>query len=285
MPLAWTYRVEYRRMAIPMASGGTAHLPGPPHCLLRPVTRVTAMAVILAWILAAQDLSAQPRFEGEGRVVALDATKGTVTLDHGPIPGFMAAMRMEFPVLPSDLLRRLAVGDIVRFSLETRGPQAVVVGVEIIGAPTSSGPATLPAPDFTLPTLSAMALRLSALRGKVVVLNFWATWCLPCRAEMPALDALYQLYRDRGLDVIGVNLDRLSTTTVEDFLKEVKVSFHVVLDPSWSTAQAYKVVGLPTTYLIDRAGSVVVREVGERDWTDETSRRAVERLLQEGGSR
>jgi thiol-disulfide isomerase/thioredoxin len=278
MPLAWMPCVECRT-AIGMVGGETAPVSGPPPRLPKPVTRVVVMAVILVGLLAAHDLPAQPRFEGEGRVVALDAAKGTVTLDHGPIPGFMAAMRMEFPALPPDVLRGLAVGDVVRFSLETRGPQAVIVGVERIGAPTSSGP-TLPAPDFTLPSLSAKSLTLSALRGKVVVLNFWATWCLPCRAEMPALDALYQLYRDRGLDVVGVNLDKLSTTTVEDFLNEVKVSFHVVLDPSWSTAQAYKVVGLPTTYLINRAGSVVVREVGERDWTDETSRRAVERLLQ-----
>jgi thiol-disulfide isomerase/thioredoxin len=279
MPLAWTHRVECRRMAIPTASGGTASLPGSRRRLLRPVTRVAAMAVILARLLAADDVPAQPRFEGEGRVVALDATKGTVTLDHGPIPGFMAAMRMEFPAVPTELLRALTIGDVVRFSLETRGPQAVIVSVERIGAPTSSGPAMLPAPDFTLPSLSAQSVRLADLRGKVVVLNFWATWCIPCRAEMPALDALYQLYRDRGLDVIGINLDKLSTTTVEDFLKEVKVTFRVVLDPSWSTAQAYRVVGLPTTYLIDRVGNVVVREVGERDWTDETSRRAVERLL------
>jgi peroxiredoxin/Cu/Ag efflux protein CusF len=280
MPLAWTRRVECRKLAIPQASGGTTRLPGPPPRLLRPVARLAAMAVIFARLLAADDLSAQPRFEGEGRVIALDPTKGTVTLDHGPIPGFMAAMRMEFPAVPTELLRALAIGDVVRFSLETGGPQAVIVSVERIGTPTSSGAATLPAPDFTLPSLSAKSVRLADLRGKVVVLNFWATWCLPCRAEMPALDALYQLYRDRGLDVVGVNLDKLSTTTVEDFLKEVKVTFRVVLDPSWSTAQAYKVVGLPTTYLIDRAGNVVVREVGERDWTNETSRRAVERLLQ-----
>jgi peroxiredoxin/Cu/Ag efflux protein CusF len=280
MPLAWTHRVECRTMAIPMARSKTTPLPGRPRRLLRPVARVAAMAVILARLLDAQDLPAQPRFEGEGRVVGLDVTKGTVTLDHGPIPGFMAAMRMEFPAVPTELLRTLAIGDVVRFSLETRGPQAVIVSVERIRGPSATGPATLPAPDFTLPSLLAKSVRLADLRGKVVVLNFWATWCIPCRAEMPALDALYQLYKDRGLDVVGVNLDKLSTTTVEDFLKEVKVTFHVVLDPSWSTAQAYKVVGLPTTYLIDRAGNVVVREVGERDWIDETSRRAVERLLQ-----
>jgi thiol-disulfide isomerase/thioredoxin len=280
MPLAWTRRVECRKMAIPLTSGGTSGLPGPTRRLLTPVTRVAAMVVVVARLLATNDSPAQPRYEGEGRVVALDATKGTVTLDHGPIPGFMAAMRMEFPAVPTELLRALTIGDVVRFSLETRGPQAVIVSVERIEAPTSSGPATLPAPGFTLPSLSAQSVRLADLRGKVVVLNFWATWCIPCRAEMPALDALYQLYKDRGLDVVGVNLDKLSTRSVEDFLKEVKVTFRVVLDPSWSTAREYKVVGLPTTYLIDRAGNVVVREVGERDWTDETSRRVVERLLQ-----
>jgi thiol-disulfide isomerase/thioredoxin len=279
MPLAWTHRVECRRVAIPMASSGTAPLPGSPHRLLRPVTRVAAMALILARLLSAHDLSAQPRFEGEGRVVALDRSKGTVTLDHGPIPGLMGAMRMEFPVRDRELLQGLQVGAVVRFSLEPRGPEWVVATVAE-GEEPPAGPVAFPAPDFSLPTLSGETIRLADLRGKAVLLNFWATWCVPCRTEMPTIEQVYRIYRDRGLEVVAINLDKLSTAGVEAFLKEVPVTFRIALDPSWSSAQAYRVLGLPATYLVDRRGYVVVREVGARDWSDGVSRMAVERLLQ-----
>lgn len=127
-------------------------------------------------------------------------------------------------------------------------------------------------------------MRLADLRGKVVLLNFWATWCVPCRTEMPALEALYQRHKDAGLVVLAINLDTLSSAGLEAFVKEVAMTFPIVLDPTWSTAKLYQVHGLPTTYLIDRAGDVVVREVGERDWLDGVSHMAVQGLLQESGS-
>jgi thiol-disulfide isomerase/thioredoxin len=221
---------------------------------------------------------ASPPFEGDGRVVAVDPAKGTVTLDHGPIQGLMGAMRMAFPVKAADLLHELRAGDVVRFSLEPRGTEWVIASVTPTGGATRS--VTFPAPDFTLLTLPGESVRLSDFRGKAVLLNFWATWCVPCRTEMPTIEGLYQRYKAQGLEVLAVNLDRLSVVGVETFLKEVRVTFRVALDPSWSTTQPYGVVGLPTTYLIDRAGNVVVREVGERDWTDEITQAAVKRLLQ-----
>jgi thiol-disulfide isomerase/thioredoxin len=96
---------------------------------------------------------------------------------------------------------------------------------------------------------------------------------------MPSLEALYQRYQDRGLEVLAVNLDMLSTAGVEAFVQEGGVTFRIALDPSWSTARNYRVVGLPTTYLIDRGGNLVVREVGERDWMDSISQTAVVGLL------
>jgi thiol-disulfide isomerase/thioredoxin len=188
----------------------------------------------------------------------------------------MAAMRMQFPVEPTDLLRDLLVGDLVRFSLRPRGTEWVIATIE---RPGPVRPAMFPAPDFTLRALKGAIVRLSDLRGKVVLVNFWATWCVPCRTEMPAIEALYQRYKDRGLEVLAVNLDVLSTAGVETFVKEVSVTFPIVLDPSWAVAQLYRVGGLPTTYLIDRGGNVVVREIGERNWADEVSRVAVESLL------
>jgi thiol-disulfide isomerase/thioredoxin len=212
-------------------------------------------------------------------VVAVDEANGTVTLDHGVIPGLMPAMRMAFPVQQIEQLQGLQVGTVVRFSLQARGPEWIITTIEPVGEPPPPRSARFPAPDFTLPTLSGAPIRLADLRGKVVLLSFWATWCVPCRTEMPTLEALYQRYKDRGLEVLAVNLDMLSTAGVEAFMQEVGVTFRVGLDPSWSTAQAYRVLGLPTTYLIDRAGHAVVREVGARDWLDGLSQLVVEGLL------
>src|SRR5713101_3801380 len=138
----------------------------------------------------------------------------------------------------------------------------------------------LPAPDFTLSTPSGASLSLTELRGKVVLLNFWATWCVPCRKEMPAIEALYQRYKDRGLEVVAISLDKLAAAPVEAFVQEMGVTYRVALDPSWATARTYGVRGLPATFLLDRAGNVVMRELGERDWMEEAKQQAVEGLLQ-----
>jgi len=155
----------------------------------------------------------------------------------------------------------------------------------------AGGPAPLtavgehpPAPDFTLTTLSGTSLSLADLRGKVVLLNFWATWCGPCRKEMPAIEALYQRYKDQGLEVLAISLDKLSTAVVEAFVKEMGVTYRVALDPTWATARTYAVRAVPATFLIDRAGNVVLRELGERDWMEEAKQRAVEGLLQASGA-
>jgi peroxiredoxin/Cu/Ag efflux protein CusF len=223
---------------------------------------------------------AQPRFEGEGRVVAVEENQSTVTLDHGPILGLMPAMRMVFPVDPAEQLLGLQVGALVRFSLQARGLEWVIATIEPVGDQPPPRLASFPAPDFTLLTLSGAPIRLSNLRGKVVLINFWVTWCGPCRVEMSTLDALYQQYKDRGLEVLAVNLDTAPIAKIQAFVAEAGVSLRVGLDPSSSTARTYRVLGLPTTYLIDRAGNVVVCEVGGRDWLDSVSQRAVESLLQ-----
>ncbi len=151
-----------------------------------------------------------------------------------------------------------------------------------VGSPATTTPMgeNLPAPDFTLSTPSGASLSLSELRGKVVLLNFWATWCVPCRKEMPAIEALYQRYKDRGLEVVAISLDKIDAAPVEAFAKEVGVTYRVVLDPSWATARTYGVRGLPATFLLDRTGNVVMRELGERDWMEEAKQQTVEGLLQ-----
>jgi thiol-disulfide isomerase/thioredoxin len=241
--------------------------------------RLLSIALCFHLCLAAVPVYAQPRFEGEGRVVAVDEIQGTVTLDHGPISGLMPAMRMAFPVQQVAWLQGLQVGTVVQFSLQARGPEWVITTLAPVEEHPPPRAASFPAPDFTLPTLSGAPIHLSELRGKVVLLNFWATWCVPCRTEMPSLEALYQRYQERGLDILAINVDTLSTAGVEAFVQEGGVTFRIALDPSWSTARVYGVVGLPTTYLIDREGNVVVREVGARDWMDSVSQTAVVGLL------
>ncbi len=116
-----------------------------------------------------------------------------------------------------------------------------------------------PAPDFTLRDLKGNQVSLSDFRGQPVVLNFWATWCMPCRAEIPHLEALHMKYKDQGLVILGMN-------TETDYMKVKRfavprISYTVLLDGS-TQSQGYEVSGIPCTYYIDRKGIVRHRSVG-----------------------
>ena len=112
-----------------------------------------------------------------------------------------------------------------------------------------------PAPEIALPMLSGESRTLADLRGQVVILNFWATWCGPCRAEMPALAEIQTQYASRGVIVIGVN-QREDAGTIRRYLDSIGVDFPVALDPTGESNRQYRVLGLPTTYLIDRQGLI-----------------------------
>jgi cytochrome c biogenesis protein CcmG/thiol:disulfide interchange protein DsbE len=118
------------------------------------------------------------------------------------------------------------------------------------------------APDFELPLLGEDgSLRLSDLRGDVVVLNFWASWCSPCRIEAPDLQAVWQDYRDRGVRFVGV--DELDDEfAAQGFVREFAITYPSVFDPSGSLADDYGFIGLPATYVIDRQGDIVYRFQG-----------------------
>lgn len=116
------------------------------------------------------------------------------------------------------------------------------------------------APDFTLPALDDQPVTLTDLRGKVVVLNLWASWCPPCRAEMPALNAVYEKYRDQGLVVLGLN------TTYQDdeagartAIRDWGLTFPIVFDRAGATSRQYRVQAMPTTFFIGRDG--VIRDM------------------------
>jgi len=116
------------------------------------------------------------------------------------------------------------------------------------------------APDFTLKLLDGGEVTLSELRGKVVLVNFWASWCPPCREEMPAIESVYGSYKDLGLVVIGANLTAQdSEQEAASFAKEVGVTFPIALDTDNMVGNFYRVTALPTSFFIDRKG--VIRSV------------------------
>ena len=116
------------------------------------------------------------------------------------------------------------------------------------------------APDFTLDTLDGSRLSLSDLRGQPVMLNIWASWCMPCRVEMPAIERVYQRYRERGLVVVGLNAtSQDSEAAARAFVDEFGLTFPIVLDRDGAASARYELMGLPSTYFIDRGG--IIREV------------------------
>ncbi|MHB1007612.1 MAG: TlpA family protein disulfide reductase [Chloroflexota bacterium] len=121
-----------------------------------------------------------------------------------------------------------------------------------------------PAPDLTLTSLDGQTLKLSELRGKVVLLNFWATYCDPCKAEMPALEKIYKEVRDNGGVVIGVD-QKEPSGTVKKFIAEYGLTFPVALDEKGAASDTYAVQYIPTTYVLDKQGVVRYMKVGQMD--------------------
>lgn len=121
-----------------------------------------------------------------------------------------------------------------------------------------------PAPPFSLTTVHGETIALTSLRGQVVYVDFWASWCGPCRRSFPWMNEMQQRYGDRGLTIIGVNVDR-RRADAEQFLKTNVARFAVVYDDRGATPQAYSVKGMPSSYLIDARGTVVGVEQGFHD--------------------
>jgi peroxiredoxin len=138
-----------------------------------------------------------------------------------------------------------------------------------------------PTTDFTLPTLNGTQVSLQMQRGKVVFLNFWATWCIPCREEMPAMEQLHQTFGLQGLVVLAVNLKE-SPEQGKAFMDKYHLSFTVLLDHDGSVFRDYAVMGLPTTYLIGREGTLLAQGVGGRDGTKAEGKGLIRALLAAG---
>lgn len=135
------------------------------------------------------------------------------------------------------------------------------------------------APDFSLPALDGTQTSLGDYRGQVVLLNFWATWCAPCRKEMPSIQRLWERYKSKDFVVLAVSEDDGETQQVSDFIRKVKVYFPVLLDHDFKIADSYVLPGLPTSYLIGRDGTIAATVVGTQDWSRPEARALLEHLL------
>jgi thiol-disulfide isomerase/thioredoxin len=139
------------------------------------------------------------------------------------------------------------------------------------------------APDFSLDDMDGEQHSLRDYRGKVIMLNFWATWCPPCRREIPSMESIYQDMGDKGFVVLGVNQFE-TPDHVFAYMGQLSVfpTFPILFDPDSSISERYAVKGLPTTLLINRQGEVVYRAAGGRDFDHPEVRAIVEELLAEG---
>src|SRR5881397_1876974 len=136
------------------------------------------------------------------------------------------------------------------------------------------------APAFTLATLDGGLASLADHRDKLVVLNFWATWCTPCTSEMPTLEALWRGYRDRGLVVIGVSVDRgAPAALIDPYVRNLALTFPILLDPDSKTAGAWRITGLPSTFVVRPGGEVAGVAVGAREWNSAEMKALLETLL------
>jgi cytochrome c biogenesis protein CcmG/thiol:disulfide interchange protein DsbE len=140
---------------------------------------------------------------------------------------------------------------------ETKGP----------GARLEPGPKVgEKAPDFELPTLGGKSVKLSDYRGKVVFLNIWATWCPPCKEEMPSMEALYQKLKGQQFEMLAVSIDRKGEEVVGPFVAKYGLTFPVLLDPDSKTYKLYGLTGIPETFIIDGNGVIAYKVVGAQNW-------------------
>ena len=138
------------------------------------------------------------------------------------------------------------------------------------------------APGFELPSLQGGKVKLSDYRGKVLFINFWATWCATCKVEMPSMEKLYQRFREYDFEMLTISVDK-DLSLITPFVKEYGLTFPVLLDPDSKLAkQDYKTTGVPETFVVDKNGIIVHKAIGPRDWANDETMEAFAQLIQRG---
>ena len=138
------------------------------------------------------------------------------------------------------------------------------------------------APEFELPGLDGKTHKLSEYKGKVVFLNFWATWCKPCEEEIPSMQKLHENLKGFPFEIVAVSVDKEGPEVVEPFLKHYGVTFPVLQDRKGRIKELYKTTGVPETFIIDQNGVIAEKVWGPRDWLDPASTKAIMELVQYG---
>ena len=136
-----------------------------------------------------------------------------------------------------------------------------------------------PAPNFQLRDLNGHLITLSDLRGKVILLNFWATWCGPCRVEMPAMEQLYRMFQRKDFEILAVSTDAQGASITRPFQQENRLTFPILHDPDFRVGLIYGARSLPMTFLIDRKGVIRHQIFGARDWEAPEAQQLVQMLM------
>jgi len=136
------------------------------------------------------------------------------------------------------------------------------------------------APDFALPDLDGKTVNLADYKGKVVLLNIWATWCPPCVEEMPSMEKLHQELKDEDFEILAVSIDVSGAKAVIPFMKKLKLSFSVLTDTEGAIKSLYQTTGVPESFIIDKQGIIVEKVIGPRDWAAPGTIRSFRNLIQ-----
>jgi peroxiredoxin len=164
--------------------------------------------------------------------------------------------------------------------LLSTGAWALLLSSLLQAAATQADISPHPAPDFTLKSHTGENLKLSEFRGEVVMINFWASWCGPCRQEMPLLDELYNAYKPMGFTILGINVEE-DAGQARGLLEEIPVSFPVLFDTRSQVSKLYDVVAMPSSVLIDRDGNVRYLHHGYKPGYEQTYQQQVRALIRE----
>ncbi|MEW6002637.1 MAG: TlpA disulfide reductase family protein [Nitrospirota bacterium] len=122
------------------------------------------------------------------------------------------------------------------------------------------------APDFCLEDLKGKRVEFKSFRGKLVFLNFWATWCGPCKEELPSIDSLYQQFKEKDFVFLTISVDYGGIKVVKEFIEKHRYTFPVLIDSKGKTLDLYKVKGIPSTFIIDKKGMIIGKAFGPRNW-------------------
>ena len=181
-------------------------------------------------------------------------------------------------VVWSKLSRLLVIGAFLPILAIGCNSSSSVVATPVGSPPAAAPRVGRPAPDFTLPDVEGNPISLHGYQGEVVLINFWGAWCPPCRAEMPHLQTVYEEFKPKGLEIIGVDVPPDTEKDVTEFVERLKLDWVFVMDQDWDVSRAYGVAAFPSTFFLDRQH--VVRQVRVGAMSEKELRERLSRLME-----